>query len=259
MMGTNQVWQPEHYDNKLGFVSEYGKGVVDLLKPQRDEVILDLGCGTGDLSNEIAGTGAKVVGMDFSAQMIEQARYKYPGLNFKVGNGERFELDMPVDAVFSNAALHWMKDAPSVIRSVWNALRPGGRFVAEFGGKGNVEIIISSIVQALHEKYGIDAESLDPWYFPSVGDYSALLEQQGFRVQYVTHFDRFTKLEDREKGLSHWINGFAADTYFAGLGDQEKQTILHQVEQLTRPKLFINDAWHADYVRLRFIAIKPLS
>ncbi|MNN25604.1 Trans-aconitate 2-methyltransferase [compost metagenome] len=258
-MGTNQVWQPEHYDNKLGFVSEFGKSVVNLLKPQRDEIILDLGCGTGDLSDEIARVGAKVIGMDYSAHMIEQAQSKYPDLSFTVGDGEHFELATPVDAVFSNAALHWMKDAPSVIRSVWHALKPGGRFVAEFGGKGNVETINSFILKVLREGYGIDAEGLNPWYFPSVGEYSTLLEQQGFRVQYMAHFDRFTKLEDGEKGLAHWINGFAANTYFAGLGDQDKQTIIHQVEQLARPRLFTSDAWHVDYVRLRFIAIKPLS
>ncbi|MNO74902.1 Trans-aconitate 2-methyltransferase [compost metagenome] len=257
MMGTNQVWQPEHYDNKLGFVSEYGKSVVDLLKPQRDEFILDLGCGTGDLSYEIAGAGTRVIGIDYSAQMIEQARSKYPDLRFKVGDGEQFELDTPVDAVFSNASLHWMKDAPGVIRSVWHALKPGGRFVAEFGGKGNVGTITSTLAQVLQDGYGIEAERLNPWYFPSVGEYSTLLEQQGFRVHYMAHFDRFTRLEDGEKGLAHWINGFAADTYFWGLDDQEKADVIHQAEQLARPKLFINNTWHADYVRLRFIALKP--
>lgn len=256
-MSDNQVWQPELYDNKLGFVSEYGKRVLELLKAQPGELILDLGCGTGDLSFEIAQSGAKVRGMDYSAHMVEQAQRKYPNLHFEVGNGQQFQLPEPVDAVFSNAALHWMKDAKGVVHSVWNALRPGGRFVAEFGGKGNVANITSSLSQVLHEHYGIDTKPLDPWYFPSIGEYAALLEQQGFRVCYMAHFDRFTKLQDGENGLAHWINGFAADSFFAGISAQEQQSIIRQVETLTRSKLYVNSSWHADYVRLRFIAIKP--
>ncbi|MNW52098.1 Trans-aconitate 2-methyltransferase [compost metagenome] len=256
-MGTNQLWQPDLYDNKLGYVSEYGKSVVQLLKPKPEETILDLGCGTGDLSFELAHHGAKVYGLDFSAQMIEQARCKYPDLDFEVGNGEQFQLKEPVDAVFSNAALHWMKDAEGVVKSVWNALRPGGRFVAEFGGKGNVETIVSFINQVLHEEYGIDAVALNPWYFPSVGEYAALLEKQGFRVNYMVHFDRFTPLEDGDHGLVHWINGFAANTLLSGVPEQDKQSVIERVVELARPELYVNDTWHADYVRLRFSATKP--
>lgn len=122
---SEQVWKAHDYDRQLSFVSAYGKGVVELLAPQPGERILDLGCGTGDLANEISASGAHVTGMDDSAEMIERAKSKYPGLTFLAGDGENFDTESPYDAVFSNAALHWMKDAGGVVRSVYGALKPG--------------------------------------------------------------------------------------------------------------------------------------
>jgi trans-aconitate methyltransferase len=142
-------WNAQLYDSKLRFVSEFGKDVVALLHPKAGEKILDLGCGTGDLSFEISKLGASVVGMDLSHSMIQEALAKYPNLQFKVENGEEFRTEEKFDAVFSNAALHWMKRAANVIESVWIALKPGGRFVAEFGGKGNVELVDQRIRKRL--------------------------------------------------------------------------------------------------------------
>ncbi|WMT41616.1 methyltransferase domain-containing protein [Paenibacillus sp. D2_2] len=192
-MEARQVWNAKLYDTKFRFVSEFGKGVLELLNAQAGEVIIDLGCGTGDISYEIAKTGAVVNGFDLSETMIQQARLKYPDLKFAVQNATHFSVERPVQAVFSNAALHWIKDAESVVKSVYHALEDGGRFVAEFGGKGNVDIIVKHITKVLGENYGIDATPLNPWYYPSLGEYSSLLEKQGFRVTYAVHFDRPTE------------------------------------------------------------------
>ncbi|SFF26134.1 Trans-aconitate methyltransferase [Paenibacillus algorifonticola] len=255
-MSSDQVWQSDHYDRKLGFVSELGKDVVRLLNPIKDEQIFDLGCGTGDLANEISQAGAHVTGMDLSEAMIGQAQRKYPQIQFFVGDGEHFTVDSMFDAVFSNAALHWMKNPRSVLVGVWNSLNPGGRFVAEFGGKGNVETIVQAIGEVLREDFGIDAGKLNPWYFPSIAEYSALLEQQGFRVTYAAHFDRPTKIKDNEQGLQHWLRGFA-DNFFTALSEAERHAVCSKIAVKARNELFHDGSWYADYKRLRVMAIKP--
>lgn len=255
-MGSIHEWKPELYDDKLGFVSQYGKGILGILNVQQGEKVLDLGCGTGDLSHEISQLGASVIGMDLSKEMMKRARNKYPEINFIHGNAENFLLDEPVNAVFSNAALHWIKNAESVISSVWNALENGGRFVAEFGGKGNVEMIVKSITDVLSQDYAVDANELNPWYFPSIGEYSQLLEQQGFRVTYAVHFDRPTQLEDGENGLDHWLNGLAADVFFKDFSESEKKRIFTKVAIHARDSLFNGESWIADYKRIRVVAFK---
>lgn len=256
-MSGQQVWQPGMYDDKMGFVSAYGKGVVELLNPRKGERILDLGCGTGDLTQQIADAGADVTGMDLSVPMIAKARQKYPGLDFQVGDAGGFRLPEPVDAVFSNAALHWMKDALAVADSVWQALKPGGRFVAELGGKGNVQAIVQCLSEVLRSDYGLDADALNPWYFPSLGEYSAVLEGAGFRVTFAAHFDRPTRLGDSREGLFHWLDGFAAGPFFSGFEDAEKRIIYHKIADLAEERLYRDGSWHADYVRLRVAAVKP--
>ncbi|WP_435923923.1 class I SAM-dependent methyltransferase [Paenibacillus sp. DYY-L-2] len=254
-----QEWQPGLYDQKLGFVAEYGKGLVEILNARPGERILDLGCGTGDLTKVIADSGADAVGMDLSVPMIEQARSKYPGLDFRVGNAESFQPEEPFDAVFSNAALHWMRNARGVADSVWNALKPGGRFVAELGGKGNVAAIIRSLAFVLERDYGVDAGPLNPWYFPALGEYCALLEEKGFRVVHAAHFDRPTSLGDDDEGLIHWLNGFAAGSYLKDFDEPEKKNILLKTVKSARGDLFRDGHWYADYVRLRVVAVKPKS
>ncbi len=248
-------WDADHYDNKLRYVSEMGKGVVSLLDPKPGEVILDLGCGTGDLSHEIATSGAVVVGLDLSQTMIQQARHKYPHLHFAVGNGESFRMDTPFDAVFSNAALHWMKHPSSVIACVWNALSPGGRFVAEFGGKGNVETVIGALERALKE-LGLASLNRNPWYFPSIGEYTHRLEKQGFQTTCAIHFDRPTCMPDGDQGLEHWLNGFA-ESYLQGLDQPTRTCVMGRTKELSRPKLYKNGQWYIDYKRLRIVAVKP--
>jgi trans-aconitate methyltransferase len=252
-MSVNQ-WNAELYDGKLGFVSEYGKSLIDLLQPQAGEQILDLGCGTGDLSNEIAQLGADVTGIDLAESMLEQAKRKYPHIPFLHENAETVRFTKQFDAVFSNAALHWMKNAKQVAESIWLALKPGGRFVAELGGKGNVETMVQALEEVL-STYGISGKERNPWYFPSIGEYSTLLEEQGFRVVYAVHFDRPTPLSDGENGLANWFKAFGGD-FFQGISEEEQNQIIEQVKEKTRSALWKDGQWVADYKRLRVVAIK---
>jgi len=256
VMSSSQFWKTELYDQKLSFVSEYGKDVVELLHPLPGEKIFDLGCGTGDLAYEISKSGATVTGMDYSAEMIEKARGKFPAIHFFNGNAEQFQLDETFDAVFSNAALHWMKNAKQVVENIWKILHSGGRFVAEFGGQGNVEQIVKATGEVLANDYGIDADKLNPWFLPSIAEYSTLLEQQGFRVTYAVHFDRPTKMEDGEDGLHHWLSGFA-HSFFNETADDEKRINFDKIAAKLRNDLFHNGSWYVDYVRIRIKAIKP--
>ena len=165
---TTEDWAASDYDRNAGFVSRFGEGVVDLLDPRPGERVLDLGCGTGDLSREISSRGAEVMGVDFSTEMISRAAGKYPHLRFEVADARSLDLDADgFDAVFSNAALHWVKEASQVIRAVHRVLRPGGRFVAELGGRGNVRTVELAIEETLAE-HGIFAAERNPWYFPSL-------------------------------------------------------------------------------------------
>lgn len=249
------AWNAELYDSKIGFVSELGKGVLELLSPQEGEKILDLGCGTGDLTHAMAQAGAIPLGIDLSPEMIEKAQRKYPKVRFAVENGETFRSTTAFDAVFSNAALHWMVNPERVVETVWHALRPGGRFVAEFGGKDNVVRVLKGITDAL-AVYGIDATERNPWYFPSIGEYSAILEKQGFRVTYAVHFDRPTPL-DGEDGLQHWLQAFAKP-FVDDFSAEERERAFALMEEKLRPTLFQSGTWTVDYKRLRMVAVKPL-
>lgn len=254
-MSSVNVWNADLYDDKLSFVSMFGKGVVELLQPQSGEKILDLGCGTGDLSYEISKSGAIVTGMDFSGEMLERAREKYPQISFIVEDGETFRTNEKYDAVFSNAALHWMKQAAKVVESVELALHPGGRFVAEFGGQGNVQTVIRGITEVLSEDYGINVAERNPWYFPSIGEYSTLLEQSGFQVSYAHHFDRPTPLTGGEEGLNHWLDSFAND-FFPGFTNQEKMVMYGKIKNQIQSDLYKDGKWEVDYKRIRMVAIK---
>jgi trans-aconitate methyltransferase len=243
-------WNTATYDHAHSFVYEYGEDVVDLLDSQPDERILDLGCGTGHLTQQIADAGATAVGLDHSAEMIESARQEYPGCEFVQGDAHEFTVDTPFDAVFSNAALHWMPDQDSVLESVVDALRPGGRFIAELGGHGNIEAIVSATHAELAAR---GYETPMPWYFPTVGEYATKLETHGFEVQYATLFDRPTEL-DGDDGLATWMEGFG-DSLLAQLSDAEQQSVIEGVEDQLREEYFTDGSWTADYRRLRVVAV----
>lgn len=257
MQSINQ-WQADEYDNKLAFVSGYGKSSISWLQPQKGEYILDLGCGTGDLTYEITAAQAEVVGMDASPDMIRRAREKFPNIEFMEGDGHQFETNKLYDAVFSNAALHWMRSPRLVVDSIWKSLKPGGRFVAEFGGKGNVQIIVDALEEVFERHTGIPGSERNPWYFPTIGQYSNILEQCGFLVRQAYHYDRPTRLADGEQGIEGWLAHFGGD-YFDGLSQEQIQEICRETNQIVVPKLWKEDAIYADYKRLRIEAVKPGS
>ena len=251
-------WNASLYDKECAFVWQYGEDLIKLLSPRRGERILDLGCGTGHLTSEIAAAGAYAIGIDSAASMIEQARTNYPAIDFQVANAEAFSFPDPFDAVFSNAALHWMKRPESVVECVARALRPGGRFVAEFGGRGNVREVLEAVGAALEAMGTAMPQGTNPWYFPSVAEYATLLEARGLSVVFAALFDRPTRLEGGLDGLRQWITMFGGD--FLGKLPQEWQDKFYaQLENAARPKLFRDGAWFADYKRLRIVAVKETT
>lgn len=252
---ANKQWDTTLYDGKHSFVWKYAAGVIELLAPEAGERILDLGCGTGHLTKKIASVGADVTGLDHSRAMIEEARKLYPDIRFEIADGTDFHFDEPFDAVFSNAALHWMRKPASVIRSVWDALKPGGRFVAEMGGKGNLESVHAAINNAVAARGMEPLEESSLLFFPSIGEYATLLERQGFRVTYAMHFDRPTPLDEGDRGLRNWIAMFG-DKFINVAPSELHEEIILEVEDRLKPTLYREGTWFADYRRLRFSAVK---
>jgi trans-aconitate methyltransferase len=243
-----QSWDPQRYAKNAAFVSELGAPVVELLAPRPGERILDLGCGDGALTEKLVALGCDVVGVDASAAQVEAARGR--ALTARVMSGEELSFAGEFDAVFSNAALHWMRRADDVIAGVRRALRPGGRFVAELGGHGCVGQIRAALVRAL-DRRGIDGESRVPWYFPTPGDYATRLERGGFRVDSIALFPRPTPLPGDVTG---WLETFG-EAFTSALPEGERAAYVEEVRRELQPRLADGAGrWVADYVRLRFHA-----
>lgn len=193
--------------------------------------------------------------MDASPKMISQARKNYPDLRFEIQDARDFRFDSPFDDVFSNAALHWIKEPEQAIVCIARTLKPGGRFVAEFGGKGNIERIIGAMREACKEAgFPLKGEAV-PWYFPSIGEYAPLLERNGLEVTEAFLFDRPTPLEGGKAGLRDWIETFAG-SLFQQIPPDRRSAVIQGVGEVLRPTLFQNGVWQADYKRLRLKAIK---
>jgi trans-aconitate methyltransferase len=244
-----QKWNPESYATQVRFVSDLGLPVVDLLAPRKGERILDLGCGDGVLSERLAGFGCQVVGVDASPEMVAAAKAR--GVQAHVTSGEALRFDQEFDAVFSNAALHWMTNPTEVIAGVWRALKPGGRFVGEFGGQGNIAAIVGALESALVRR-GLTAPH--PWYFPSAQEYRRLLDAQGFSVRSLSLFERPTPLPH---GMTAWLTIFV-QPFLDPIPEGKRSGFLSEVIESLRPRLCdAAGTWTADYVRLRFAAVKP--
>jgi SAM-dependent methyltransferase len=247
----SQKWDAHGYAENARFVADLGMPVVDLLAPRPGERILDLGCGDGALTEKLAAAGCDVVGADASAELVQAARAR--GLDARLVNGEALEFDGEFDAVFSNAALHWMLQPDAVIDGVRRALKRGGRFVGEFGGAGNVATIASALEAAL-DRRGLDGKAANPWYFPSAEDYAAKLAAHGFQVRSAELIERPTPLPT---GMAGWLATFAG-SFIARVPVSEHGALLNEVLVEISPTLMKPDgAWYADYVRLRFAADKP--
>jgi len=250
-------WDAGLYDSKHAFVWEKARGLLEWLSPQAGERILDLGCGTGQLSAEIGASGARVVGVDRSPEMVTEARKKFPSHQFEVCDARALPFAEEFDAVFSNAALHWIPQAEQVVAGISSALRPGGRFVAEFGGKGNVQKVVAALEQGLAD-LDISADGVNPWYNPSIAQYSTLLEQHGLEVRQATLFDRPTQLEDGELGLANWIEMFCG-SFIRRVPEPRRADYLRAVEAAARPTLWKAGHWELDYRRLRLTAWRVAS
>jgi SAM-dependent methyltransferase len=249
-MAHQQIWDPDRYARNARFVADLGAPVVDLLAPRAGERILDLGCGDGVLTAKLASLGCQVIGVDASAQQIDAARKL--GLDARVMNGEALDFDSEFDAVFSNAALHWMRDPAKVIAGVNRALKPHGRFVGELGGDGCVAKIKKALVEALNRR-GMDGEAASPWYFPTVADYSEHLTSGGFVVNYIALIPRPTPLPGDVTG---WLETFA-ESFTTTLPPAERPSYIAEVQEALRPDLCDAEGkWTADYIRLRFAANK---
>ncbi len=245
-------WNSSLYDQKHSFVYEYGKDLLALLNAQAGEKILDVGCGTGHLTAQIAESGAQVTGIDFSDAMIEKARAAYPNIEFQQADATNFSFAEPFDAIFSNATLHWISDAEGAIKCMAMALKSGGKFVIEFGGKNNIAKIMHALGEALTE-LGIAGMSRE-MFFPSIGEYAPLLEKYGFEVQQAFLFDRPTKL-DGEDGMLNWLRMFAT-LKTENLSEESREKAFALAAEKLRDVQYIDGQWYADYRRIRIVARK---
>ena len=256
MQPADHFWNADLYQQKHAFVFQFGTDLLHVLNPQPGERILDLGCGTGELTARIAESGADVVGLDASESMIASARQSFPHLSFQLGDARTFVTQQPFDAVFSNATLHWIAetDQPAVLTHLFHVLKPGGRFVGELGGQGNVARILECPEPGADWVGHYQQGNLN--YFPSPGQYTQLLEAAGFSVRMVQFFDRDTPLADPQTGIADWLTMFRGEVLQA-LSDSDRQTILLSVNEALRRTNFRDGTWYADYKRLRFMATKP--
>jgi trans-aconitate methyltransferase len=247
------LWDSSLYDDRHSFVWKAGSDLLGLLDPQKGERILDIGCGTGHLTAQIAERGAEVVGLDSSLSMVAQARQNFPKLKFQLADVRDFRVDQPFDAVFSNAALHWVREADAAIECMARALKPGGRLVLEMGGRGNIARVRAGAEAVLR---GAGYRARHTWYFPGIGEYATLLEKHGFEVRLAQNFARRTQLEHPERGLREWLEMFGG-AWFEDVPNERRAELERAIEDRLRPELWCDGSWFADYRRLRVVAEKP--
>jgi SAM-dependent methyltransferase len=248
-MSQSTSWNPEDYARNARYVSDLGEPLLELLEPKAGEQILDLGCGDGVLTEKIAAAAA-VIGVDTSFAQLQAARKR--GLRVLVMDGHLLAFRQSFDAVFSNAALHWMQRPAEVVSCAWGVLKPGGRFVGEFGGDGNVNKIRSALHSGLRRR-GVDPARIDPWYFPSVEEYSKLLVRAGFTVGHIELIPRPTKLPGDIFG---WLEVFG-QCFIKAVPEADGANFRNEVRNQLQPDLCdAQGNWIADYVRLRFKATR---
>jgi trans-aconitate methyltransferase len=233
-------------------VSKEAEDLIDWLNPKKGERILDLGCGTGDLTDRISNRGALVIGVDYSKSMLIEAHRKYPSIPFLLADVREFADKGLFDAVFSNAALHWIQPQEKVIAGIFHSLKSGGRIVGELGAEGNVHTI-QIVLEAARSHMGYPPIPL-PWYFPRLESYTSLLEKYGLKIEIASIFNRPTKIGG-ERSLYHWIQLFGQD-YVNDINNQDLSRFYELVNNFARPTLYQDQAWWVDYKRLRFVARK---
>ena len=259
MVNAASLWSPGDYSRHGAFVPELGRPVVDLLAPKPGELILDVGCGDGALTAHIAEAGARVIGLDSSSDMVEAARAR--GLDAFVADAETLGLPAQADrfgqfdAIFSNAALHWMLDARAVAWGIFSALCPGGRFVGELGGVGNLAQLRSALRDVLVER-GYRMPDVDPSWYPAADEFRSIYSEAGFTDIQIQLIERPTTLPSGHAG---WVKTFRSGLLDVAMVPQwEREAIALAVEDRVAARLRRPDGSHfADYVRLRFAMAKP--
>ena len=243
-----QRWSASDYAANGRFVQDLASDVLAMLAPRPGERILDLGCGDGRLTAEIKAAGADVLGIDLSNDLLDAARARE--FDVQKLDGHELAFAQEFDAVFSNAALHWMRAPELVVAGVARALKPGGRFVGEFGGHGNVAAIATAM-RAVSVERGGDPARVAPWFFPTPEEYARLLEGAGFTVGTIALVPRPTRLET---GMEGWLMTFGR-SFFEQYPESERTEVLDDVIELLRPSLCDSEGqWTADHIRLRFAA-----
>ncbi len=246
-----QTWDPQAYERNGAFVHGLAEGVLEWLNPQKGEFILDLGCGDGQLTHRLIATGAHVLGVDASAEMVAAARER--GIEAEQANAELLPFhDGTFDAVFSNAALHWVRNQDEMLAQVHRVLKSGGRFVAEMGGHGNIAAIHVAL-RAVLDRHGYGDREDGVNYYPTAESYAERLKRHGFTVERIAIIPRPTRLA--EGGMEGWLRTFRRGV-LDGLPEDVREAVVKETVVLLAPALRDEEGnWIADYVRLRFVAI----
>ena len=243
-------WDADEYGRHAAYVAQLANDLVDVLDPKKDECILDIGCGDGALTEVIAARGARVTGIDYSEEMVQAAQER--GIEAVTMDAHTMTLKNKLDAIFSNAALHWMQDIDEVLARCCKSLKSGGRIVAEFGGEGNLTHIRAAVTTALQAR-GLRYEDYDPWYFPSEEEHTRRLQRAGFSVKSISVFPRPTPFPE---GIGAWLSIFA-QPFIQDIPEHEQQVFFNEVIELMRPHACNEQGeWTIDYVRCRFVAYK---
>lgn len=250
----NITWNADTYDQQFSYVPQYGNDVLTWILKEPPASVLDLGCGSGVLTEELKKIGYRVMGMDASKSLLSLAKSRYPETKFLLCDATNFSLDTPVDVVFSNAVFHWIeeKNQKKMLSCVYRALKPNGEFVFEFGGFGNnaqIHAALSETFSAHGYRYQM------PFYFPTMGQYAALLESCGFLVTQGALFNRPTKLTG-ESGMLDFMTMFIKTPFLTVPDEKEREQLKKEAAERLRNSLYENGTWYADYVRLRMRAKK---
>lgn len=246
-------WDAKLYDDAQSFVHEYGKSLINFIPLNNNQKILDLGCGTGDLTNEIkTKLSCSIIGCDYSSEMISMAKEKYKDIEFLVCDASNLPFENEFDVIFSNAVFHWIEDQTLLHNKIYNALKPGGILICEFGGYNNIISISNAFKKALaihNDNY------ISPFYFPKVEDHKQILKNSGFKIEEIYDYDRPTILPNKGLGLRQWVcQFFSAD--LSKYGEDKQEEILSFVENELRDTMYDTKNWIADYKRIRVIATK---
>ena len=248
-------WNTDLYDDSQQFVSEYGKDLISFIPNKNGQKILDLGCGTGDLTNQINESfKCDIIGIDYSPEMIQKARLKYPKLHFSICDACTMPFADEFDVIFSNAVFHWIPNQDELHRSIYNALKYAGIMICEFGGYKNIEKISNAFGRVI-KQYGDNYDS--PFYFPKVEEHTKVLEKSGLKIEKIYEYDRPTILPNGELGLRQWISQFFS-SHLNKYDVTVQEEILIAVENDLQVDMFKDNNWIADYRRIRVIAYKPI-